>query len=439
MAARKRLAGRRYRHLQLDDAPCYPAWKPPEPLPPVTGEAPLTILYLVHCFYPERVGGTERFTLMQALQQQKAGNRVRVLSLYTGVLQGAKPFSGELSFRDEVYMGVPVTKLAYCRAPKGLFYSRIAERDAQMESFFAFLLERERPDVVHATYPQPFAAALRLCSERGLPYVVTLTDYTLACSASTMIDKSGRQCSGCQEGRRCKGCGPSLGVSSFPERFFASKGLLEQASFVTAPSVYTSNVMASQFPKISIRVIPHGLSEEFHIPAPRRQTIRRILYAGNSSPLKGFSTLLKAFHTIDDPEITLAVCGAFNGGLLRKRYSAGGKVTFLGALPPTEMRKQYLLSDCVVVPSLWAETYNFVLREALSCGCFVVASRIGALPEAIVEGKNGYLFRPGDVDSLAEALRKAAEFDCRQYLPCDFPTVIDEANEYERIYRICSR
>jgi glycosyltransferase involved in cell wall biosynthesis len=61
--------------------------------------------------------------------------------------------------------------------------------------------------------------------------------------------------------------------------------------------------------------------------------------------------------------------------------------------------------DLVVVPSVWRESFSIVGQEALACGVPVIASRIGALPEAIREGENGLLFAPGATSELAAILQ----------------------------------
>jgi glycosyltransferase involved in cell wall biosynthesis len=46
------------------------------------------------------------------------------------------------------------------------------------------------------------------------------------------------------------------------------------------------------------------------------------------------------------------------------------------------------------------------LIEAMSKGLPVVASRVGGIPELVEEGRNGYLFEPGDADALAAYLNR---------------------------------
>jgi glycosyltransferase involved in cell wall biosynthesis len=62
----------------------------------------------------------------------------------------------------------------------------------------------------------------------------------------------------------------------------------------------------------------------------------------------------------------------------------------------------------VVVPSLVAETGGLVPREALALGVPVLVSRLGALPELVTEGENGFTFDPHRPAELADRLRRIA-------------------------------
>ncbi len=87
-----------------------------------------------------------------------------------------------------------------------------------------------------------------------------------------------------------------------------------------------------------------------------------------------------------------------------------------------------------MIPSLWYETYNFVLREALQSGCLVLAPRVGAMPEAISEGENGYAFETGSVEDLRDKLNKALSFDWAKYRAGKFPTPAEESRRYSGLY-----
>jgi starch synthase len=58
-----------------------------------------------------------------------------------------------------------------------------------------------------------------------------------------------------------------------------------------------------------------------------------------------------------------------------------------------------------VCPSIY-EPFGLVILEAMACETPVVASRVGGIPEIVVEGETGYLvdFNPADVDGFTSAL-----------------------------------
>jgi glycosyltransferase involved in cell wall biosynthesis len=57
--------------------------------------------------------------------------------------------------------------------------------------------------------------------------------------------------------------------------------------------------------------------------------------------------------------------------------------------------------DLFLMPSLW-EGFGLVVLEAMAAKLPVIASRISALPEIVIEGETGYLVTPADSDGLAQ-------------------------------------
>jgi glycosyltransferase involved in cell wall biosynthesis len=60
--------------------------------------------------------------------------------------------------------------------------------------------------------------------------------------------------------------------------------------------------------------------------------------------------------------------------------------------------------DVLVVPSVWYETFGFVISEAFVAGVPVVAFDLGVMSERIQHGQNGLLLPLGDMQALAQAL-----------------------------------
>jgi glycosyltransferase involved in cell wall biosynthesis len=62
--------------------------------------------------------------------------------------------------------------------------------------------------------------------------------------------------------------------------------------------------------------------------------------------------------------------------------------------------------DITVLPSLYKEGLPNVLLESMSMGVPVVSSRIGGVPEIVLEGETGHMVEPGDAEALAGAIKK---------------------------------
>ncbi len=70
--------------------------------------------------------------------------------------------------------------------------------------------------------------------------------------------------------------------------------------------------------------------------------------------------------------------------------------------------------DIFVLPSS-SESFPNALLEAMACGCCVIGSRVGGIPELISDRKSGLLFEPGSVADLAQKLAFAIQnYDCRK-------------------------
>jgi glycosyltransferase involved in cell wall biosynthesis len=78
---------------------------------------------------------------------------------------------------------------------------------------------------------------------------------------------------------------------------------------------------------------------------------------------------------------------------------AGRSIEYLGELQPKERDQLFAESYATLMPGAWPEPFGLVSIESLACGTPVLARRVGALPEIIREGVDGYF---GD-DALAMA------------------------------------
>ena len=80
-------------------------------------------------------------------------------------------------------------------------------------------------------------------------------------------------------------------------------------------------------------------------------------------------------------------------------------VRFTGRLSPAEMAQRMKRSHAFVMPSC-VETHSSSLREAMSVGVPSVSTCVGSVPEFMHHGNNGFLYRYGEVQTLAHYIDK---------------------------------
>jgi glycosyltransferase involved in cell wall biosynthesis len=84
-------------------------------------------------------------------------------------------------------------------------------------------------------------------------------------------------------------------------------------------------------------------------------------------------------------------------------------VEYLGELGGPERDRLYAESYAMLMPGTWPEPFGLVAIEALACGTPVIARPVGALPEIVRDGIDGFF--GDDVADLAARVREVAELD----------------------------
>jgi glycosyltransferase involved in cell wall biosynthesis len=80
-------------------------------------------------------------------------------------------------------------------------------------------------------------------------------------------------------------------------------------------------------------------------------------------------------------------------------------VRFIGRVPNGKVPEYLNMMDIFLMPSL-NESFGVAALEAEACGLPVVASDAGGIPEVVAGGKTGFLVKPKDIHSIADALEK---------------------------------
>ena len=172
-------------------------------------------------------------------------------------------------------------------------------------------------------------------------------------------------------------------------------------------NIAISGAIAAALPTRSA-VVPNPYREDVFFADPAVARERELIFAGRLVADKGADVLLDALAILHArgvaPRLTI-VGGGPDEPALRARVAGapwGGGVRFAGVLTGAALRREYAAHEILVVPSRWPEPFGIVALEGAACGCVVVGSRGGGLPEAI--GPAGELFPNGDATALADVL-----------------------------------
>lgn len=93
--------------------------------------------------------------------------------------------------------------------------------------------------------------------------------------------------------------------------------------------------------------------------------------------------------------------------LLKKRIQELDLLEFCDYLGPKthqELSELYHQADIMIFPTMLYESLGLVGLEAMACGCPVIGSNIGCLPEYIKDETTGFLFEPGNSHELANKI-----------------------------------
>jgi glycosyltransferase involved in cell wall biosynthesis len=204
--------------------------------------------------------------------------------------------------------------------------------------------------------------------------------------------------------------------------------LLSQAAGCIVPGHRAYNYCRQLgMPEDHIFVAPNATDRAFFVDQakhllPNREMLRTeanlrgltILFVGRLvEKLKGISTLIRACAHLEKRKVPMSLLLAGDGPDRRKyeelvRRHVLGDVRFLGTLSHEALSSLYAVADVLVLPSR-CEPWGFVLNEGMEFGLpLVVSEAVGAGPDLVRPGENGFVVPVGDELILAQILERLA-------------------------------
>lgn len=193
--------------------------------------------------------------------------------------------------------------------------------------------------------------------------------------------------------------------------------LLVNANLIVVPSDYFKNLVLNKIPGISLKQLFVSASGgvDKNVFTCLNNYINHtdtMVYVSRIDIGKGWDILIDAISELK-----------LSGGISRKRvlFVGYGEQTellkerikerdlsdccyYLGPKTHQELNELYNQADVMIFPTMLYESLGLVGIEAMACGCPVIGSNIGCLPEYIKDGITGFLFESGNSRKLAEKI-----------------------------------
>lgn len=211
----------------------------------------------------------------------------------------------------------------------------------------------------------------------------------------------------------------TLPLPFYAIKHFGYKTVLQRASKHAAKIIVPLNATKEDLEKtlhisadriaVTYEGIDRGLLKRNEEKHPHFQDGKKyFLYVGNAYPHKNLERLLRAFSSINQPDVRLALVGKedffykkIEQELLQKNNAS---ILVLHDIDDAMLQKLYNHAHAVIAPSL-IEGFGLVPLEAMNAGTLVIASEIAAHKEVCADA--AMYFKPSNTDSLLDVMRES--------------------------------
>lgn len=283
---------------------------------------------------------------------------------------------------------------------------------------FGKLLDDFKPDIVHCfnimTHISP--SIMVAARERNIPVVISHNDYKHICP-NYQLYRNGETCEACKGHHymncvkyKCAHSSLAFSAASAIE-LYVHHWMKVYEKNVTL-HLFSCDYIAQKTEEFWGRKIQQGkLTNPFKIPA-RPDSVEESdygLFFGRLIGEKGVDVLLKALALVKDIPFVIIGNGPDEDYLKQMSQELGlNNVHFVGPKWGAELEDYLNKAKFVVVPSLWQETFPYVILQAFAACKPVIGTKRGGIPEMIGDDR-GLLYEATDEKELSELIKKMYE------------------------------
>ncbi len=354
----------------------------------------------------------DRRVLDQMLHAIGAREGLREVAIFRhNLFKVSEPFIAEQAQQLRRYRPLYVGRMRFGRPPDGAIslaledlYGRCALPRIGWQMItgsprpYLRLMEHRRPTLIHAHFGIEGVSALPVAAELKIPLVTTFHGFDATLKTHAMLGSPAYFHYPLLRRKLARQGGLFLCVSSFIRQRLVSMGFPEARTH-------------THYTGVDCRAIRlRGDSEERPL----------ILHVARLVEVKGTRYLLRAFAALarryDGVQLVIIGDGPLRARLEALTASLGmrDRVEFLGALPHADVLSWIRKAAMLVLPGIRTSTgreegLGMVLLEAAATGLPIIGSRVGGIPECILEGCTGFLVPERDEQALAQRISELLE------------------------------
>ena len=206
-------------------------------------------------------------------------------------------------------------------------------------------------------------------------------------------------------------------VYDFPQKNQLNKWLLKKvihsANTVCSTSEAMKAVIATQFDRFDVKVIPFGVDVSVFAPAsesPQQFTVGTIksieAHNGIDCLLDAANIIINEYHNTYIHFLIVGQ-GSLLGEMKQKTTDLGldNYVKFAGYIPHEKI-VEFHQKLSVFISVSTRESFGVAVLEAAACGVPAITSNVGGLPEVNQNNYTGYVIPPNDPEKLANSIFK---------------------------------
>ena len=362
---------------------------------PVAPSPPKPTIVIVNTFYPpQAVGEATRIVhdnVRHLTQAFPDDFQIEVFTTGWGKL--------DYEITCDVCDGVRVTAIHLPLSPE----IAQADQDERIEELFAAYLDRVDPALVHFHGIQRLTASVVSAAlARGIPYLITCHDGWWISSLPFIVNEADEEV--LYDYSDPLAASARWGAAAYA-RMMRLQGLLSGARKILAVSDKFAE-LCRRCGVPNVIALENGVSDFQTLARTRPSDGRvRLGFLGGRERAKGFDLIRYALlsRSFGHLRLTVVDAGLEPGSIWQEVWNTT-PVEFIPEVPDHRLAEFYADIDVLLAPSVWFESFGLAAREALRCGCWVVASDRGSIGDCVTHGENGYVIDVADAMQLIGVL-----------------------------------